>query len=253
MKTIKLTHILTCLAFVLISYNAVAQCDPLGADQCPDPENNGEVCPDTLTPGFLNLPYNVVATILPPASDTVMGVPITIHHIVLDSVGNLPTGLSWESNATGNEFYPGIYYCILMQGTPTLADTFNLKIYIGVFIDFLGTPVYGGQVIDSTSLSMIIIDNTGITEQQDDDFYIVGSYPNPFTTWTSIRYFTEEPGPVEFELYSMMGKLMDSRQTMAQKGENYFHYQGENLAPGTYFYRLKSVGKTLACKIIRGR
>jgi hypothetical protein len=252
MKNLKITHIFLLLALSVATLNALSQCDPLGADQCPDPENNGEVCPDTLAPGLLNLPYNVVATILPPASDTVMGVPITIHHIVLDSVGNLPTGLSWQSNAVNNEFYPGNYYCILMEGTPTLADTFHLKIYIGVFIDFFGTPVYGAQVIDSTSLSMIIIDNTGIAEKQHEGFYIMNNYPNPFTTWTSIRFFTEKPGPVEFELYSMMGKLVDRGQMIARKGENYFHYQGESLAPGTYFYLLRSGGKTVAGKFIRG-
>jgi hypothetical protein len=194
-----------------------------------------------------------VATILPPASDTVQGIPIQIHHIVLDSVANLPPGLTWESNAAGNSFFPGTYYCIRMQGTPATADTFHLKIYIGVFINVFGTPVYGGQVVDSTSLAMTIVDNTGIAEAFNPDFHIRSAYPNPFTTWTSIAYYSEKPGPVEFQLYDLMGRRVEARMTSAQPGENYFHYDGEWLTAGTYFYLLRSEGQVAAGKIIRGR
>jgi hypothetical protein len=250
-KTITPIYILLLLALAFLPLRTLPQCTPLTADQCPDPENNGEVCPDTLALGFLNQPYQVTATILPPASDTVLGVQIQIHHIVLDSVTNMPPGLTWQSNTTDNNFYPGTYYCILMQGTPTQADTFHLKIYIGAFIDVFGTPVYGGQVVDSTSIAIVIIDNTGITERQDKSFYIAGNSPNPFSSWTSIRYYSEEPGPVEFQLYTMMGALVDTRQTLASKGENYFHYLGDKLAPGTYFYLLRSNGKQAAGKMVK--
>jgi hypothetical protein len=45
---------------------------------------------------------------------------------------------------------------------------------------------------------------------------------------------------------------VDNSQMIARKGENYFHYQGENLAPGTYFYLLRSGSSAVAGKFIRG-
>jgi hypothetical protein len=251
MKPVTLSYIFLCLAVCFMSLKALPQCDPMTQAECPDPENNGEICPDTLPVGFINQAYEVTATILPPASDTVQGIPIQIHHIVLDSVANLPTGLSWQSNAAGDEFFPGTYYCILMNGTPTVADTFHLKIYITVYILVLGQPFYGGQVIDSTSLSMLIVDDAGIADNRDNSFYIGKSYPNPFRTWTSIEYYSEKPGPVEFELFNLMGEMVDSRTAAALRGENYFHYQGECLPPGTYYYLLRSNGRTAAGKIVR--
>jgi hypothetical protein len=252
-KTITPIYILLLLVFAFLPFRTLPQCTPLTAEQCPDPENNGEICPDTLAPGFLNQPYNVVATILPPAVIDTLSFQFEVNHITLDSVVNLPDGLSWESNALNNEFYPGNYYCVLMQGTPMVADTFHLKIYIGVFvyIELLGDTIRVTQMVDSTSLSIIIIDNTGITERQDRSFYIAGNSPNPFISWTSIRYYSEEPGTVEFQLYTMMGTLVDTRQAMASRGENYFHYLGDKLAPGTYFYLLRSNGRQAAGKMIK--
>jgi hypothetical protein len=247
-KTITPIYILLLLALAFLPFRALPQCTPLTAAECPDPENNGEICPDTLSPGLLNQPFEVVASILPPATDTL---GVIINHIKLDSVTNLPPGLSWQSNAANNDFFPGTYYCVLMQGTPTVADTFYLRIYIGVFADVFGFPVYVGQVVDSTSLAIIIIDNTGITDRQDHKFYISENSPNPFSTWTSIRYYSEEPGTVEFQLYTMMGALVDTRQAMASRGENYFHYLGDKLAPGTYFYLLRSNGRQAAGKMIK--
>lgn len=252
-KAFTAINILIALALIFLPFTGLPQCTPMGADQCPDPENNGQVCPDTLAPGFLNQPYSVVATILPPAVIDTLSFQLDVNHITLDSVTNLPDGLSWESNAVNNEFYPGNYYCVLMQGTPTVADTFHLKIYIGVFvyIELLGDTIQVAQIVDSTSLSIIIIDNAGIMERQDHSFYIAGSLPNPFTTWTSIQYYSEDPGPVEFQLYNMMGALVDTRQTMAFKGQNYYSYLGDGLAPGTYFYLLRSNGRQAAGKIVK--
>lgn len=250
MKTVKTLTIFLCIAFSISSLHIFAQCTPLGADECPDPENNGEICPDTLEVGFINQLYSEAITILAPAEDTS---GVQLHHLTLVEVGNLPPGMTWESNAPGNEFFPEIYYCVLLEGTPTIADTFPLMIVVDVYVNVFGFPVYAGQIIDSTSVALIIIDNTGIPDGQDETFYIRGNSPNPFTTWTSLRYYAEEPGQVEFALYSIMGEQVDSKSSFARKGENYFHYQGEDLKPGTYFYLLRSGGKAAAGKMIKGQ
>lgn len=240
------------VALIIGTFNSQAQCDPLGADDCPDPEDNGQVCPDTLAPGFLNQPYSVVATILPPAYIDTLSLQIEINHITLDSVVNLPDGLTWVSNAPGDEFYPGTYYCILMEGTPTVADTFQLRIYIGIFVELLGDTIKLAQIVDSTSLAITIIDNTGIAEDRDSRFYVSSCTPNPFTTWVSLSYYAEEPGPVEFEVFNLTGMLVDTRKASAERGDNYFHYDGGHLPSGVYFYSLKSGGRAAAGKIVRG-
>jgi hypothetical protein len=250
MKTIAILTIFLCFSLSVWTFQSFAQCTPLGADECPDLENNGEICPDTLEIGFINQLYSEAITILAPSEDTS---GIQLHHLTLITIDNLPTGMTWESNAPDDEFFPGIYYCVLMEGPPTVADTFPLKIIVDIYVDVFGFPVYAGQIVDSTSVALIIVDNTGLVEGEDAAFYIRGNYPNPFTSWTSIKYYAEVPGPVEFEVYSIMGEMVDSKSANALKGENYFHYMGEQLAPGTYFYLLKSGEKSVAGKTIRGK
>lgn len=216
---------------------ALAQCDPMTAEECPDPENNGEICPDSLAVAFLNQQYSQVATILAPQQDT-SGIPL--HHITLVTVDNLPPGLTWVSNAPGNEFMAGNYYCILMEGIPTESGTFYLKIVVDIYINFFGTPVFALQVTDSTSLAIQVVDASSIPEPASRPLAIRNPAPNPFTSWTSIGFYLQEPGTVNFQVYNLLGKLVHEQGMESRKGENYLHFNGDFLRPGTYIYRLAS-------------
>ncbi len=249
MKNFTLSYVLPAVLSAFLSVNALAQCVPLGPEECPDPENNGEICPDSLAIGFLNQPYSQVATILAPLQDTS---GVTLHHLTLVSVDDMPPGMAWVSNAPNNEFMAGNYYCILMDGTPTDTGTFYLKIVVDIYIDFMGFPVLAGSVTDSTSLAIVIVDNTGFKENSGKNLVISCNYPNPFTTWTSIRYLIKETGPVRLELYSLLGERLHEQEMLAAPGENYFHYNGENLKTGIYYYVLRSRSYFASGMMIRG-
>ncbi len=252
MKMKVILYALLPLAFCLFSTGVFSQCEPLGPEECPDPENNGAVCPEFLPAGFVNQLYSSVATILPPPSIDTLSFQIDINHIRLDSILNLPEGLEWESNAEDNRFFPGTYYCVLIEGTPSVADTFRLKIYISIFVELFGDTIFVTQFVDTTSLSMVIAENSGLGDAPDGHLFILSSNPNPFESRTSIHFYCEKAGRVEWELFDLTGRLMDSRIITAGSGENYFHYDGECLSAGTYFYLLKSGGRTAAGKIVRG-
>lgn len=238
MKSNKFTPILLLPLFIFTIMTAMVfgQCEPMGPEECPDPENNGEICPDTLPVGFLNQAYSEVATILVPDTDTT---GVALHHLTLASLDNLPTGLSWVSNAPGDEFLAGNYYCILMDGTPTEADTFFLHIVLDVYIDFFGTPLWVMQVTDSTSLSMIIVDNLGLKDGEP-RLELTGNYPNPFSGWTTVRFESDRFEEVTFEVYNLLGEKLYDENLMARPGPNTILYDGEKLSQGTYFYVLRS-------------
>jgi len=248
-KNFTLSYILPTVVLAFLSVTALAQCTPLGPEECPDPENNGQICPDSLAIGYLNQPYSQVATILAPLEDTS---GVALHHLTLISVDNMPPGMAWVSNAPSNEFMAGNYYCILMDGTPTDTGTFFLKIIVDIYIDFMGFPVLAGRVTDSTSLAIVIVDNTGLKENSGKNLAITGNYPNPFTTWTSIKYLVKETGPVSFGLYSLLGERLHEQEMTAMPGENYFHFYGENLTPGAYYYVLRSLSYSASGMMIRG-
>ncbi|HSG68185.1 MAG TPA: T9SS type A sorting domain-containing protein [Bacteroidales bacterium] len=246
MKT--LTTLSRCIVavffFILISQAASAQCVPMGPEECPDPENNGQVCPDTMPVGYLNQAYSEEATILAPQE---YGTGIVLHHITLADLGNLPPGITWQSNAVGNEFMAGNYYCMILEGTPTVADTFYLKIVIDVYLNIAGMPVFFAQVTDSTSLAMIIREEFGIDEAEN-KINLEGNFPNPFSDLTNIRFEAIEYGQASFEVYSLLGEKLHEEEIIIRPGENNIVYDGDLLPAGPYFYVIRK-GNTLASKI----
>lgn len=246
----KTSFLLILFFFTFGTFTAWSQCEPMGPEECPDPENNGEICPDTLAIGIVGQPYSQVATILVPDTDTT-GVPL--HHFTLVAVDNLPPGLNWESNAPDNEFLAGNYYCILLDGTPTEAGIFPLKIVVDIYIDFFGNPLYVMTITDSTSLSIEVLDNTGIINFSLSDLLVYNSYPNPFSTWTNIRYYVSSSGEVSLNVYSLVGEMVHQERKMASKGDNSFLFNGSKLAAGTYIYILRTEKYSARSMMVRSR
>jgi hypothetical protein len=244
MKKLTLAYILPVLLLAFFWTNALSQCEP---QECPDPEENGEICPDTMPIAFINQLYSEVATIVVPLTDTT-GVPL--HHFTLAGLENLPTGLTWVSNAPDDEFLAGNDYCILIEGTPTVADTFYLTIVLDIYINLFGQPVYVTTIEDSTSLFMLVVDNTGLGESLA-SLEISGNYPNPFSDWTTIRFEAKQPAEVTFEVYSLLGERLHQEKMMAGPGGNALLYSGESLTPGTYFFVLRSGSYTSSGLMVR--
>lgn len=237
-------HILLIFTFLIASSSASGQCEPF---DCPDPESNGEICPDTMPIAFINQLYSEVATIVVPLTDTT-GVPL--HHFTLMALENLPTGTTWVSNAPNNEFMAGNDYCILIEGVPTVADTFYLTIVLDIYISFFGQPVYVTTIEDSTSLFMVVVDNTGLDERYA-GLEITGNYPNPFSDWTNIRFLARQPGEVTFQVFSLLGEKLHEQNTPVKAGENIILFDGRQLSPGTYFYVIRSDGQSLSRIMVR--
>lgn len=232
-----LKHLLILFSLVFSALAVNAQCEPMGPEECPDPENNGEICPDTMPVGYLNQAYAEAATILVPEEDST---GVLIHHLTLRAIDNLPSGLSWVSNAANNEFMAGNYYCVLLEGTPLVADTFYLRIVIDVYIDLLGNPVLITQVVDSTSLSMIIREEYGI-DDHDNGITGMENYPNPFREKTSIQFSSKEESSGSIEIYSLHGIKIHEQDIMISRGENSIGFDGAGLPAGTYCYLVKSL------------
>ena len=240
-------YLLLVVLFVFLANTAMAQCVPLGPEECPDPENNGQICPDTMPDGYLNMAYNEEATILVP-EEYLPGV--YVHHLTLTAIDNLPTGLSWESNAANNEFFAGNYYCFVLSGTPTEADVFYLKIVVDVYIDVNGQAVYFGSVGDSTSLAMIIREDFGVKDP-DEHIIIEGSFPNPFSDQTYIHFNSRQGGKIQFEVYSLLGEKIYIQGIDSRPGDNIIPFRGDMLPAGAYCYVLRNKYMTVSRIFIR--
>ena len=137
-----------------------AMCSSPGWGQCtPDPgcvdiNEPGEICPARLPDGVIGVPYEHAITILPPDTAVVGGNTYVLAFIVIDSVRNLPPGISYT--AYNDLYYPGTAYCIDIQGTPTTEGDYNLEIYITPYIKYGDGGLPGPQVKDDSSIVMTV-------------------------------------------------------------------------------------------------
>jgi len=247
----KVATIFFIITVSLLSLNIVnAQCTPGNAETCPDPEGNGEVCPDSLPNGIIDVNYNEEFTILPPPYYVTPELDtIVFHHLQLMDVANLPPGLTWEANAENNDFYPGIYYCVLMDGIPIDTGYYVLKITVDVYVEILPgfPPVLAGTAIDSTSLALIITeDYTGLHESMNKQFELISSYPNPFEHTTKIGIEVINPEMFTLDVIDLLGNNVYSEKIYAGTGENYFVFDGSFLPGGVYIYSVSSSDKRLS-------
>jgi hypothetical protein len=245
--TMKNTMIRLCLlAFaVMLSGYLKSQCTPGDETTCPDPENNGEVCPDSMPDATINQMYSQDFTILAPAEyilDSTAGVVIDLHHIKIKDVGNLPPGITWVSNAEDSVFMVGTYYCVLLEGTPTLKGHFTLEIVIDVYIPgILGSPpIFVGTVTDSTSLAMNVTDPSNIGEFDANLFNLIHVAPNPFSESTKLVFESAEPDTYTFEVFEIRGRQVFSRNLQASPGINTLTFNGNDLKPGVYIYHIRN-------------
>ncbi len=80
------------------------------------------------------------------------------------------------------------------------------------------------------------------------------NYPNPFAATTEIRYDVATPGLVRLDIYDLLGRrvvrLVDEFKTA---GSYTATFDGRDLPPSTYFYRLTSDGRTSARTMLLAR
>jgi len=234
MKTI-LHAVYLSLFFVFLAGQANAQCTPLGEEGCPDPEGNGEICPDTISPVYIGKPYEQVVTMLAPSSVDTLGFNVSLDHITLIDVEGLPEGITWVTNAENNEFFIETYYCILFSGTSNAAaGDYPLKVIVDIYANIFGEPVNIFQLTDSTSLKMQVMDPSSIEERQLSTI-ISNVWPNPFSNELNLELNTDRNSSGKIELYNLMGKMVYAQKIYQQSSIHTIYLEGVGLPDGLYF------------------
>ncbi len=232
-----------------------SQCTPGDATTCPDPENNGQVCPDSLQAALAGRFFSHAFTILPPPeygineTDT-----IQLHHITLVDVTNLPPGFTWQSNSETNEFMIGTYYCVLLEGTPGVAGKYPLHITVDVYVRPFPTlpPILAATVTDSTSLFLEVKwDPNGIAEPPEKPWVLFAPRPNPFSDKTQIGVQASEPGAVTLCVVDLVGQTLHQELLQVKRGDNYFTFDGHSLTRGIYILKVSNRDFSQSVRLIK--
>jgi len=239
-------------ATIFTYQNVSAQCTP--DPTCNDIGNPGEMCPENLPPATVNVPYNQVVTIIPPASFNYNGQTVSINKIKITNVENIPQGLTYQCSPANCEFAPTTpvtRYCILLSGTPTTPGTYPLKVHVVPYILVFGTPTALPEQIDDTSLVMVV--NTASYAQivNSSKFTLLPPQPNPFNSTVSINYYSPYTSSIDLQIFDVLGNKVYEEKMIANKGENSFKFDGSNLKQGVYIYRVNNGRENFVKQLIK--
>lgn len=229
---------------------AYGQCNP-DTVNCKDTGEPGEICPRTLPDATVGVLYDKTITVIPPDQAVMGETTLEIVYIEIDSVKNLPEGIEYFPNAS--QFYPDTAYCIQITGTPTTAGEFPLSIFVSPFIRYMDAIIKGTQVKNNTSVRMVVHWPAGLDPNQSFEFRVIRNVPNPFSEITRIGFFTPFDDRIELKVFNILGELMHREEQGAPPGEHYFRFDGSNLLPGTYFYRVSNSSLHYTGKFIKSR
>ncbi len=239
------------LAGVFLGFSAWVSAQCVADTSCKDTDEPGQVCPDTLTEAMVGQEYNQPVTFIAPDSVVYNDQAINIVKIELESISNLPPGISYSADT--NIFFPDTMYCVLISGVPTDTGTFYLDIAVAPYIEFYGNVIKMDAVHDSTSMFITVKGASLVLQGKADGMLPLGPLPNPFTKSVKIGFVSPGPENACLVIYSLSGKEIYRENIHAGEGGNYFRFTGTSLDPGIYPYVITTEEKRLSGKLVKIR
>ncbi len=260
-----------------------SQCTPSGTMTRPGLSPNS----DSLPPVVNGVVSTTVIQFRNFDTARVAGNLVTVNYLIIDSIGNLPTGLCWATDRADNTYCNGVGNgscpggqpgegCIKVNGTPC-SDPGQYKLKIIVKVDVgLGFPITTDA--EAANLKYIVrVINNGDAEVALDstqtvpftkpagysasavcgnDITDMGSIqtslnivPNPFNNKAVVSFFSNNSGVMTERLTNSIGSEVYRKAMDVRTGENTSLIERGSLPTGVYFYSI-SDGKNLVTKRI---
>ena len=200
-----------------------------------------------LPKAYVNFPYSTVITVVVP-TDTFMYTTLLIDSIGISAVAGLPTGITWSTNPTNGYITGGESGCVLITGTPTIAQigSYPIDITLQNYINSIPTAfpetrlAYYSLVISETIVSVEAVTNELTT---------VFNFPNPFTKETAIYFSSLTEDLVTMSIYNNIGQIVYKEQFNIISGKN-THQLKLSLEDGIYFYTIEGKSNSFHNKLI---
>lgn len=242
---------------LLLSVVAIfAFCVQQSSAQCiPDPNITiPGIYPDSATglaPGVVNTPYSEVIQIRVPLDTSLLGVQIVVDSITLISTSNLPPGLSSACNPTSCKFLGGTNGCILIDGTPNTAGSYQMKAVTSTRAHTLIGSFQLPAQIDTIDYYIITIAGpNSINNINSGRFEMLQNEPNPFSSITNITFNTPIESSLEFKVFNLLGKEVMRKTIITEAGKNVLKLEANDFTPGVYMYSLSNGVRTFTKRMI---
>lgn len=230
--------------------------------QCiPNTGNTALITPDTTTnfaSGTDGVAYSQIVYVHPPTDTTavVAGFPVTVDpvdSIVLNSITNLPPGLSYVCNPSNCVFLGGVSGCIAITGTPTTPGYYQLQIIITAYGKIQGTSfaVFATDTVNAYHININV--NASVPQiNQNSNFQLLEIGKNQVPDFMTLKMNSPVLTSADFSIFNILGKNVYSKPALLKQGINSIDFSTKNLSPGVYILTLKKEPYVLLRRFVIG-
>lgn len=195
-----------------------------------------------LPPAQVGQNYNEVLYINVPIDTPAFGQTVTINYVQLDSILNLPPGLTVNCNPLNCQFPGGTSGCVSLDGIPQQADSIEMQIAVTVNITFSGLPTplrdtIGGFYFVSKGYMPVSVNEISEVSKTPK------VYPNPANNQVFFD-FKANSGSAVLTVTNLLGQAVAEKSIVTQGGINTFTLDVSQLKSGIYLYSIREEGKT---------
>lgn len=212
------------------------------------------IAPDSATglpAGTVGVPYSAQINFKVIKDTMYLGNPVQIHHAQINSVVGMPASgsLTYACNPSNCHFMGDSVGCVMISGTPVIADTgvHNLDITVEVFI--AGGLISAGTY-HVTFYHIDITNPSGVPILSAHNFEVTEAQPNPTTSVSQIGYYLPTNGELNFSLFNIVGSKVRSQVIKGQPGAHVYELNRTGLPSGIYFYRFEFDGTEITKRIV---
>lgn len=197
----------------------------------------------------------------------------TVVSITIDSINNLPYGLCWATNVTGNTFPAGQNGVIFLTGTPGgTTGQFKLSIHLSATTDIAQIPDFDLEKatgyryyvrLASPGCVCNAIDSAGGVDSSiityscpaginaiSNGLSDLSVIPNPFSEMATVSFSSDVAGRFNMQLVNMLGQALVNENVNVVNGSNEFTIKGNGLSSGIYILNISDGSNSQMKKVV---
>lgn len=235
---------------LLVAFITVASISQARAQCTPDPNmKSAGISPTVLPDATVHKLYHETVTFMFPTDTAMSGIPVSIDSGRIDSVTNLPAGMTWQANKASRTYKPNEAGCILLSGTPTLAKKYEIRIYVTAYVVFAGTQA--PYMLDNT-VPLTVQKDTGVGVFRVNKLAStnISIYPNPAAHSATLAVSALHQERVSIAITNTAGSVIYTSEETMLAGDNNISLNFGTLAPGIYNVSVKGNTMNRNCKLV---
>jgi alkaline phosphatase D len=124
--------------------------------------------------------------------------------------------------------------------------------YVPVKCDTIIYYIHITHPIDTTPIDTVVIEPNPIKELENNEFVILGIFPNPFDVEIVIQYYQFSDENISLKLYDLSGKLIFNERINDQaEGLKYARLKTSTLAKGSYVLEINNGNHSYVKKLVK--